>query len=255
METVCTAGITEEGRWIRIYPVPFRMLENEHQYKKHQWMSLPLVRNAKDFRPESHRVLCTDDIVLGKEIKDWHERRQLIFHENSPVFTNVDELIAQAKDEQINLSLASFKPQEILEFVIEKTAPDWPQVKLDKLEAKSRQQTLFQTPEDIRKELNVVEKVPYHFSYRLTDVTGKERTLKIIDWEVGVLYWNCLRATNGNQEKAVQQVRQKYFDWIVKERDVYLFLGTTFEWHKRAPNPFTIIGVFYPPYQPQQRLF
>jgi len=23
-ETVCTAGITEDGKWIRIYPLPYR---------------------------------------------------------------------------------------------------------------------------------------------------------------------------------------------------------------------------------------
>ena len=28
-ELVCTAGITDEGKWMRIYPVPFRHLEWE----------------------------------------------------------------------------------------------------------------------------------------------------------------------------------------------------------------------------------
>ncbi len=255
VETVCTAGITEEGRWIRVYPVPFRMLEKEGQYKKFQWMSLPLERNAKDFRPESHRVLSIDDITLGSEITDWHERQNLIFNDNSPVFTNMDELIAQAKNDQISLSLATFKPQKILDLVIEKTTPNWSQEKLDKLEARSRQQTFFQTPDDIKKEFAVVKKVPFDFSYRFADVAGKERTLKILDWEIGTLYWNCLKAANDNQEEAIQKVRQKYFDEFTTKRDIYLFLGTTFEWHKRASNPFTIIGVYYPPCQYQQRLF
>jgi len=26
-EVVCTAGLSEDGKWIRIYPVPFRRLE------------------------------------------------------------------------------------------------------------------------------------------------------------------------------------------------------------------------------------
>jgi len=38
-------------------------------------------------------------------------------------------------------------------------------------------------------------------------------------------------------------------------KDLYLFLGTTREFHGRAPNPFVIIGVFYPPIERQQRLF
>lgn len=32
-ELVCTAGIREDGSWIRIYPVPFRTLETWRQYK------------------------------------------------------------------------------------------------------------------------------------------------------------------------------------------------------------------------------
>ena len=148
VETVCTAGVTDGGCWIRIFPVPFRMLEDEGKYHKYQWLSLPLVRNdQKDFRPESYRVISTDEIVLGKKVGDWDERRQLIFHENAPIFDNMEELIAQAKDEKTHLSLASFKPREILDLVIEATEPNWPQEKLDQLEAKSRQQTLFQTPE------------------------------------------------------------------------------------------------------------
>lgn len=31
------------------------------------------------------------------------------------------------------------------------------------------------------------------------------------------------------------------------ERDLYFFLGKTLENHMRAPNPFTIVGVYYPP--------
>jgi len=34
-ETVCTAGITEEGKWIRIYPIPFRQLEYDNQFRKY----------------------------------------------------------------------------------------------------------------------------------------------------------------------------------------------------------------------------
>jgi hypothetical protein len=37
------------------------------------------------------------------------------------------------------------------------------------------------------------------------------------------------------------------FDYLYKERDLYFFLGTTKEFHNVAPNPFIIIGTFYPP--------
>ena len=76
--------------------------------------------------------------------------------------------------------------------------------------------------------------------------------MMIEDWEIGQLYWNTLRASN-SEEEAVQKVRQKYFDTFIK-KDLYLFLGTTREWHGRGKNPFVIIGVFYPDFQNQTEL-
>src|SRR5450432_1349519 len=54
-ETVCTAGIREDGSWVRIYPVPFRRLEEEEQYKKFDWIECQLARNSTDVRPETFR--------------------------------------------------------------------------------------------------------------------------------------------------------------------------------------------------------
>ena len=60
-ELVCTAGVLENGSWIRIYPVPFKFLE-DHKYQKYQWIELDLVRHppGQDFRPESHRPRAYD---------------------------------------------------------------------------------------------------------------------------------------------------------------------------------------------------
>ena len=32
-ETVCTAGVRADGSWVRLYPVPFRRLDEKEQYK------------------------------------------------------------------------------------------------------------------------------------------------------------------------------------------------------------------------------
>ncbi len=69
----------------------------------------------------------------------------------------------------------------------------------------------------------------------------------IEDWEIGALYWNCLRQGEGDEEEANKLVRKKYFDEFVVRKDLHLFVGTTRQYHNVAPNPFVIIGVFYPP--------
>jgi len=76
----------------------------------------------------------------------------------------------------------------------------------------------------------------------------------IEDWEIGVLYWNCLKNTEGNEQEASLKVKEKFLGTFLK-KDIYLFLGTTKRFHGWAKNPFVIIGVFYPPHQLQQSLF
>jgi len=46
-ELVCTAGFTEQDEWIRIYPVPYRQLDYEKQYKKFQWITVALEKNTR----------------------------------------------------------------------------------------------------------------------------------------------------------------------------------------------------------------
>ena len=52
-ELVCTAGVLEDGSWIRIYPIPFRKLEYDQQYKKFQWIEVDVEKNTSDYRPDS----------------------------------------------------------------------------------------------------------------------------------------------------------------------------------------------------------
>jgi hypothetical protein len=75
-ELVCTAGICEDGSWIRLYPLPFRKLEHEQKYKKWQWIEVDVERRTQDFRPESYKVLNLDNlkIIPAKSDKaDWDE--------------------------------------------------------------------------------------------------------------------------------------------------------------------------------------
>ena len=79
--------------------------------------------------------------------------------------------------------------------------------------------------------------------------------MMIEDWETGQLYWNCLARHEGNEQKAIEDVRKKYFDDFAMTKDLYFYLGTTFIHHHRAPNPFVIIGTFHPKKEIQMKLF
>ncbi|NLZ77547.1 MAG: hypothetical protein GX911_06225 [Spirochaetales bacterium] len=130
--------------------------------------------------------------------------------------------------------------------IVKKTSREWDLQKLETLREKAAQLDLFMTPEEVRAEFSVVRTVPYEFSYTFEDEKGKVSTLMISDWEIGMLYFNCLKRANHDEAEAVKQVKTKYLD-IFSTRDIYLFLGTTKACHNLAKNPFIIIGVYYPP--------
>ena len=122
--------------------------------------------------------------------------------------------------------------------------------KLDAIQAALDQGSLLD--EKSNNDFKITRKLPFKFSYKFVDDEGKVSTLMIEDWEVGQLYWNCLKAST--PEQAAKKVREKYLDDFAKKKDLYFFLGTTMLWHSRAPNPYMIIGTFHPPFTDEPTL-
>ena len=248
-ETVCTAGVREDGSWVRIYPVPFRRLEEREQYKKFDWIECDLVRNSKDHRPESHRPFDQGELAdlepvghIGTSDK-WRERRRILLG-NARVYDRRDEIVNAAKKNE--MSLCVFKPSRVRDLTWEQEEPKWDPHKLQEMRKIHSQLDLFGDNEWLRT-FKIIPKLPYSFSYLFTDATGKESRLQILDWEIGALYWNCLKNANGDEYGALTKVREKYFDTFL-QTDLHFFLGTTQQWHSVAPNPWVIIGVFPVPH-------
>lgn len=252
IELSCTAGFREDGSWVRIYPIPYRLLDGDKQFHKYQWIELELEHNLRDPRPESFRPKNIDDINLLNTVKtnkQWNERRRLII-DKTEIFTNITKLIDISK--KTNCSLAIFKPQEIINFIAEPVeSVDWAPEKIKAVNDMLKQDNLFDI-NDISN-FKIAKKLPYKFKYKFRDDEGKESSLMIEDWEIGQLYWNCLK--KHGEIKAVEKVQEKYMDDFAITKDLYLFLGTTREWHGRAKNPFIIIGTFHPPPTYQYNLF
>ncbi|WDF69201.1 hypothetical protein PQ465_02180 [Sphingobacterium oryzagri] len=162
------------------------------------------------------------------------------------------ELISEAHNKAICTSLAVFKATNIIDFKIEQVAREWDAKKIAKLDEERKQMNLFKQPED---PFEVVNKLPYKFSYVLEDNQGVHSKMMIEDWEIGQLFWNCLARHEGNEAKAVEDVRKKYYDDFAKTKDLYLFLGTSQLHHYVSKNPFMIIGTFHPKVESQLSLF
>lgn len=245
-ELVCTAGFREDGTWVRIYPVPFRKRAYAEQYKKYDWIELDLVKNKSDFRPESFRPVTLETAinVVGHigTAHNWEERKKYCL---GKVYYNLSELISKAKDHNTGTSLAVFKPTEILDFYAEPVARDWS----EKQKAALAQQNLFEN------KFEVVKKLPYRFKFRFKDNQGQESNLMVEDWETGQLFWKQLAKYEGDEEKAIADVRKKYYEDFALTKDLYFYLGTTQRNHYVSHNPFMIIGTFHPKPTTQYKLF
>lgn len=53
-ETVCVAGVSG-GKWVRLYPVQFRLLPGIKAFKKYEIVRVNVVKHDKDPRPETYR--------------------------------------------------------------------------------------------------------------------------------------------------------------------------------------------------------
>ena len=210
-ETVCTAGVREDGSWIRLYPVPFRRLTEVEQYHKYDWLECRVRTQSSDRRPESFRPVDTAELkrVDHLDTSDlWRERRRILL-QSGHVYDRRDTIIDAAKNNA--MSLCVFKPAEVMDFVCEPDDRDWDSKKLNRMREIQDQFELFED-NSWRRTFKLIPKLPYKFSYRFKDAVGKVSELQILDWEIGALYWNCLGSSDGDEVLACEKVRRKYLD-------------------------------------------
>jgi hypothetical protein len=249
-ELVCIGAMREDGSWLRIYPMPFRRFEDYKRFSKYTWIEIPLVKDTSDSRPESFRPLGWEYTILetlGCE-NNWARRKKIVLKKK--VYDDISKLINDANSNK--LSLATFKPAKINDFVWEEVDRKWDPRKIESTLMKLRQKSLFEI-EGFVKDFKIIPKLPYRFSYKFEDINGKSSEMMIEDWETGQLFWSCLDS-NESEQQALKKVKQKYLDEFVSKKDLYFFLGTTKLYHGWAKNPFLIVGTFHPPKEIQRRL-
>jgi hypothetical protein len=126
-ETVCTAGITEDGKWVRLYPIDYRYRPEHQKFRKWQWIEVALVSRgySNDQRPESREPDLDTLSLLGKRISthnDWLERRQII--DQMPHYT-VSQLESLYNDDRTSLGIV--RPKRVLDLKVTPTEREWPE--------------------------------------------------------------------------------------------------------------------------------
>lgn len=229
-EIVCTAGVKEDGGWIRLYPIDYRYRDYSQWYKKYQWIEVAVVKHSRDPRPESFRP--EGDIkILGNPIgtvNNWAERKKYV------LAGGTKEMCWLQKQSQKNISLSIVRPRDVNDFYWQKSSDKWSIQQIKAL----RQMRFFDNNEPA-----LLEKIPYKFSYHFTceESNCKGHKMMIEDWEVLELY-RKMRDRYGEQQGLIK-VKEKFLDEICSpERDTYFFVGTVLQY-----QTWIIIGTFWPP--------
>ncbi len=158
-EVVCTAGLLDSGKWVRIYPIPSSMYDDK-KYPKYGWVELDLVKHPTDRRLESYMPrngLNEPMKLIGKLGTDdyWAARKEFVYKE---VFTSMEELIFLYKSE--DRSLGTLKPLKIIDFIIDKAERAWKPQRLAKL----NQLGLFELDDTGQAQYRKpIKKLPYEF--------------------------------------------------------------------------------------------
>ncbi|TBH59777.1 hypothetical protein ELG65_15875 [Rhizobium leguminosarum] len=246
-ETTCVAGMDESGKLVRLFPVPFRLVAKDQQFKKWQWIRAKVEKAKRDHRPESLTIKV--DTIEGGDIvptgKDWGERRRLL----SPieVYSHFDAI--EAARQVRSLSLALLKPSRIIGLEIEAVSdPEWTDEELAKLVQKQKQGGLFD--DDDKPSIRTLRKLPFDFYYRYECHEGNVAKVfrhKLVDWEVGALYWKCYLARGADWERYFREQLEKK----IPSKDLTLLVGN----QHRFQDQWLIISLIYPPHQMQAELF
>jgi hypothetical protein len=228
-ETVCTGGVTEDGRWARLYPVAFRYLPRRQQYKLYDWVEVPARKRPpeKDRRKESYEPVGQVRVLghVGTE-RNWEERRRLVV----PYAAASIEAILDGYERE-GTSLGIIKPREVQEVVIEEELGGW----------SPTHRRLFAQLQLFGPQRKPLEK-PGHrisFRFRCDDDRCRGHCLQIADWGLWVLY---LRTKEEEGEQAaLQKTTAKCWDLVGEDRDAYLYVGTRYPYRS-----FMVLGMFSP---------
>jgi len=229
-ETVCCAGVSLHGEWLRMYPVCFRSLDDAQKFGRWDRVHFKWRKPKDDPRLESLRV-DQDSISITGVLKPAERERFLA----GLIVTSLDE---QRKNGR---SLALLRAR-IHAFKIRKR--DAAEVAKDqtRFDALRSQPDMFST-----KEIIPYSPCPYEFKYKYqTDDGDREGTCQ--DWEMEATYF---RLSKQYGEKGALDYMQKTFGEDYPQRGMLLAMGT----HSLYPDTWLINGVIRLDEIKQQTLF
>ncbi|PHQ67667.1 MAG: hypothetical protein COB92_03660 [Robiginitomaculum sp.] len=218
-ETVCCAGVGEDGKWRRQYPVSFRILEDAQKFKRWSWIEYNFIKPKNDDRKESQKVQDNSISVIGQaKPKDRTRSLQaLTFNSFSKPEENSDSLTL-IRPTSSNFSWKRRHPEELARTEAKHTAI-------------ANQMSLFSN------DTKPLLQCPYSFHFSWVDEYGNEKKHTCDDWESSATFFNR-RKFLGSEEAALQSMSET-FNQDYPEKGMVLAFST----HSRRIWQWLLVGI------------
>ncbi len=231
--SICTAGLTENSEWIRIYPIRLNIFQkSQNILKKWNWIEAKIEKsNEKLNRKESYKVdersirLINSELTKTYRKNTWDERNKILL----PLLKKSREELEFLKLTE-DISIGLIKPKSF-EFYIRK-----PINEINVIENKISQLTLEGT------KIRIPDEIGNFFAYKFKcdDPNCKGHDTICEDWEIREAF-RSWRKRYEDSETLKEKLIEK-FQTFMESRDLYFIMGTT-----NPYNKWVIIGLYYPP--------
>ncbi|WP_409048101.1 hypothetical protein AB2L57_03685 [Microbacterium sp. HA-8] len=241
-DTVCVAGIRVDGgraEWIRLYPLAFRWMGVEQQFKKFDLIDVEVRRETKDSRPESYRP-DIDSIRIVRHLDDWKDRQPFM---ERVARTSTCALSAAASEHHDAPSLGMVTVKSVYRLKVEPFG-DWAEAQKERIAAAANLAPLSlfgdaaKTPAELKAPRFIAR-----YEYFCTADGCPRHVGQILDWELTALQGRLRRE---NDADAIAQIERRFHaQMFAPGRQTSFFMGNFEDARKR--HSFSVLGVYYPP--------
>ena len=243
-ETVCCAGITEDGQeLLRLFPIRYRRLDKDEQFDRFNLVEMTITK-ASDPRPESYHV--DEDSIHRIESGKKLSKEAKIRLWTPFIAPSLKDLMADNED--TGRSLGIIKPDpDSLKFVIkEATQSDADDQEV--AEMVFEQASLLEDP------LKPLKKPKHSFGYQFVcadhpadcSCARQPHNYQIHDWEVQATFVSYRRLYK-TEAKALEMMRQE-FGKKIPQRNLHFIMGTI----RKRPKMFIVIGLLRSVLDPEE---
>ena len=228
----CTAGITEAGEWIRLYPIDTRHFIGTAKISKFDVIEVECKHHEEKLRRrESHEIRRDSIKIISRSLTipkpDWDARKKILL----PVLNDSIETL-ESGFKETRQSLGLVRPKWLNDFIKTKD------LEIHCGKSWSFTRTLY------GENIPVVTPIEHIFKYNFQChgcKSGKSHSMQCEDWELFESYrsWG---PRYKDPDILWSKLKAKYYHEMLKKRDLYFVMGTDSQW-----GSWFIIGLFYPP--------